>query len=145
MTMAQRTILSLIDDLDGTEADSDNIVSTVTFALDGVEYEIDLSEENAERLRNSMTEYVEAARRTGGRRRAPLTSVDGQRKAATGNPEAKAIRDWARANGHEDLGDRGRIPAMIIEEYREAQAVKAESEAKPARKRRKPATVKVVA
>jgi hypothetical protein len=37
--MAQRTVVSLVDDLDGTEANE-----TVEYALDGVIYEIDLND-----------------------------------------------------------------------------------------------------
>ena len=40
--MAKRTVVVLEDDLDGGPADE-----TVTFALDGVSYEIDLSSSNA--------------------------------------------------------------------------------------------------
>ncbi|MGH9164634.1 MAG: Lsr2 family DNA-binding protein [Acidimicrobiales bacterium] len=29
----------------------------------------------------------------------------------------KAIRDWARLNGHPGLGDRGRIPQTVVDEY----------------------------
>ena len=59
--MAQRTTVSLIDDLDGqSEADE-----TVEYAVDGVTYEIDLSSDHAEALREVFAPYVAAARRTG--------------------------------------------------------------------------------
>jgi Lsr2 len=45
--MAQKTVVSLIDDLDG-ESEADE---TVEYALDGVTYEIDLTNEHAETLR----------------------------------------------------------------------------------------------
>jgi hypothetical protein len=61
--VAQRTILELVDDLDGGKADE-----TVSFALDGVEFEIDLSAENAARLRDTVAQFVGHARRTGGRK-----------------------------------------------------------------------------
>ena len=60
--MAQRTHTLLTDDVDGGEA-----AETVRFALDGVEYEIDLNEQHARELRESLTVFVEAARRVGGR------------------------------------------------------------------------------
>ena len=60
--MAIRVVLA--DDLDGSEAEE-----TVEFGLDGAFYEIDLSEDNAERLRDALAEYVEHARRSGGRKR----------------------------------------------------------------------------
>lgn len=61
--MAQKTVLELVDDLDGGPADE-----TVAFALDGVEFVIDLSAKNASRLRDVLAEFVGHARRTGGRK-----------------------------------------------------------------------------
>jgi hypothetical protein len=43
--MAKRTIHMLIDDIDGGDADE-----TVKFAVDGVQYEIDLSKKNAAKM-----------------------------------------------------------------------------------------------
>ncbi len=62
--MAQHIFVSLVDEIDGSEADE-----TVQFALDGVTYEIDLSAENAEELRDALAPYIEHARRAGGRKR----------------------------------------------------------------------------
>ena len=62
--MVQRTILVLEDDLDGGDA-----VETVSFALDGVSYDIDLNEANATQLRDALAPWVGHARRTGGRSR----------------------------------------------------------------------------
>lgn len=138
--MAQKTHISLVDDLDGGEAHQ-----TVEFGLDGVEYEIDLSDDNAERFRATLGEFLEAARRTGGRRKPALNSVNGHRKSAT-DPQASLIRDWARKNGHPDLGDRGRIPQLIVAAYHEAHAPEPEPEpAKPATRRRRKPAVKAVA
>ncbi|MFD1047271.1 Lsr2 family protein, partial [Kibdelosporangium lantanae] len=61
--MAQKTVVELVDDLDGGIADE-----TVAFTLDGVEFQIDLSAENAARLRDSLAAYVAHARRIGGRK-----------------------------------------------------------------------------
>jgi len=58
--MAQEVTVTLVDDLDGEEA-----AETIVFGLDGIDYEIDLGEDNAERLRDGLAEYVEAARRIG--------------------------------------------------------------------------------
>lgn len=113
--------MNLVDDLDGSITDD---VSTVQFGLDGVTYEIDLTEENAGRLRELLAGYVSGARRTGGRVRRGLTP-----NAKSGN-NAGQIRDWARANGIE-LAARGRIPADVATRYREAQA----EDVQPTRKR----------
>ena len=48
--MAQKVQVILVDDIDGGEADE-----TVSFSLDGVSYEIDLSESNATELRDALT------------------------------------------------------------------------------------------
>ena len=124
--MAQKVLVQLIDDLDGTSSDD---VTTVQFGLDGVTYEIDLSESNADRLRDLVADYVASARRTGGRVR--RGTRPGQAGAA--NNDASAIREWAQANGVE-LAARGRIPAHVAESYREAQA--AEKSGNGASKRR---------
>ncbi|TLM80968.1 Lsr2 family protein [Pseudarthrobacter sp. NamE2] len=62
--MALKAVITLEDDIDGSEA-----VETITFALDGDDYEIDLSAANAGGLREAMKPYVSAARKTTGRRR----------------------------------------------------------------------------
>lgn len=101
--MARKTRIVLTDDLDGSEA-----TSTVGFALDGVTYEIDLNEENAQKLRDDFTTWLEHARRVGGRAR---------RGTSRGrSDETKRIRKWAQANGYE-IGDRGRISAEIRQAY----------------------------
>ena len=107
--MAQKVLVQLVDDLDGTSSED---ISTVTFGLDGAEYEIELSDRNAENLRKELEEYVAAARRTGGRRRR-VASPNG---AQANQGEAGVIREWARENGYE-LAARGRIPGHVIEAY----------------------------
>ena len=62
--MAQKVTVTLVDDLDGGQADE-----TVEFALDGVSYQIDLSNENASELRDALSSYVSSARRAGGRKK----------------------------------------------------------------------------
>jgi hypothetical protein len=119
--MAQKTIVTLVDDLTGEEAED---ISTVEFALDGVTYEIDLDDKNSAKLRDALADYVAAARRTGGRR-----SGGGRRRsgAGTGTPRAtspggydretsKQIREWAKAQGFE-VSDRGRVPNNVVEAW----------------------------
>lgn len=116
--MAQKVLVQLVDDLDGTAADD---ITTVTFGLDGAEYQIDLTENNAAKLRNRLDNFVKAARRTGGRVKrgtAPKAAVP-----AANREQTKAIRDWARQNGFE-LSDRGRIPANVTAAFEAAHAGK---------------------
>lgn len=110
--MAQKVQVLLVDDLDGGEADE-----TVTFALDGKSYEIDLTTANADKLRGLLEPYLKGGRRTGGRAsgrgKARATAVGG------GNQDTAAIRAWAKDNGFE-VNDRGRVPASIREAYDKA-------------------------
>jgi Lsr2 len=107
--VAQRLRVELVDDIDGTDAEE-----TVTFALDGISYEIDLSNKNAGKMRDSLALYVGSARKVGGRRR---RSASASRSASSNGTGSTAdIREWARANGYE-VSDRGRIPAEIREAY----------------------------
>ncbi|WP_445402059.1 histone-like nucleoid-structuring protein Lsr2 [Streptomyces sp. LE64] len=110
--MAQKVQVLLVDDLDGVEADE-----TVTFALDGKTYEIDLTTDNADKLRGLLEPYVKGGRRTGGR------STGGRGKAratAAGSSQDTAqIRAWAKENGHK-VNDRGRVPADVRQAYEDA-------------------------
>ncbi len=113
--VAQKTILELVDDLDGGEADE-----TVSFALDGVEFAIDLSAANAARLRDTLAEYVGHARRTGGRKSRGGSGGNGN-GAANGKPDTQAVREWARSQG-ETVAERGRVPQALVMRFQEAHA-----------------------
>lgn len=104
--MAQRVQIVLEDDIDQSPA-----AETLSFALDGVNYEIDLSEDNAEKLRADLAVWVGHARRVA-RRSA------GKRPKAT---SANDIREWALANGLQ-VSSRGRVPSEIKEAYQRANA-----------------------
>lgn len=108
--MAQRVNVVLEDDIDGSDADE-----TVTFALDGVNYEIDLSAANADKLREALALYTSHGRKTSGRRRtgSPARKSSG---SSAGGPSAADIRSWARENGH-DVPERGRVSAEVREAY----------------------------
>ncbi|MBW8799955.1 histone-like nucleoid-structuring protein Lsr2 [Streptomyces sp. 900105755] len=111
--MAQKVQVLLVDDLDGGEADE-----TVTFALDGKTYEIDLTTANADKLRGLLDPYVKGGRRTGGR----ASGGRGKARAASGGSQDTAqIRAWAKENGY-DVNDRGRVPATIRQAYEDANA-----------------------
>lgn len=111
--MAQKHIVQLIDDLDGGEA-----AETVSFALDGSNYEIDLSAKNAAKLRDALATYVGNARRDarGAGRAHAVVGRRGTRSARADREQTQAIREWARENGHK-VGEKGRIPAVILEAY----------------------------
>ncbi|MBB2945725.1 hypothetical protein FB565_005483 [Actinoplanes lutulentus] len=110
--MAKQIIHKLVDDLDNGDADE-----TVKFALDGIQYEIDLSEKNAAKLREVFEPYLNAGSRVarggvvvGGR------AARGRGGATADREQNKAIREWAKKAG-KDISDRGRIPQEIVEEF----------------------------
>lgn len=107
--MAQKISVLLLDDLDGTSEAAD----TITFGLDGMNYEIDLSVEHADEFRDLMAKYVGAARKG----QAPSLRA---RKAGTAprpnTSEAATIRTWAREQGI-PVPERGRLPLDVLERY----------------------------
>jgi hypothetical protein len=125
--MAQRQVTLFTDDVTGEELDDGE---TVTFALNGVEYQIDLSEEHADQLRGALAPYVLHGRRIGGRyTRSSRSSSSGSRRSpdsgssrstsGAGGRDTQAIRAWAQQHGHK-VSDRGRIPASVIAAYEAA-------------------------
>ena len=104
--MASKVIVSLVDDVDQSEA-----AETVTFGVDGTEYEIDLSVQNAKKLRGALDGYISKARKVGGRR-------SGRSKTSS-LVDNHAIRAWAGANGIK-VSERGRISADIVAQYKAA-------------------------
>ena len=115
--MATLTRVEILDDLNGALG-----AETVTFALDGATYEIDLSDENKQRLNNALAEYIAAGRRVkssgkpSGKKKKPSTAAQA---------ENARIREWALQNGH-TLGDRGRIKKEIRDSYHAAMSQKSQ-------------------
>jgi hypothetical protein len=115
--VAKQTITQLIDDIDGSEAEE-----TITFGIDGANYEIDLNAKNAGKLRDALATYIGHATPI---RRTRTTASSGRSSSASSSParadreQTQAIREWARANGY-DVKDRGRIPAEIVDAYNSA-------------------------
>ena len=117
--MAQQTTVRFVDDLDGSEA-----VGTVTFSLENRAYEIDLSDENTDKLHEALAPFIEHGRQVGGRRagrgRTPGAGGDDDAPARSNREETHAIREWARQHGHK-VSDRGRISKSVMEAYKAAQ------------------------
>jgi hypothetical protein len=88
---------------------------TVELELDGVRYEIDLSRCNAMRLRDDLEPWINAARRTGGRR-LRRSSSDSLGQETVAADRRAAIRRWARYNGY-GVAVFGRIPRKVLEAY----------------------------
>lgn len=114
--MAQRVEIVLEDDVDHGPA-----TQTVNFALDGVEYEIDLSDENAEKLRADFAPWVGHARRSGGRRKSGGGSGRSGGRGDSTKANATDVRTWAAENGMQ-VSSRGRVPTEVREAYERAHA-----------------------
>lgn len=108
--MARKVVTLLEDDLDGSEASE-----TVSFALDGTEYEIDLNNDHAGELRQTLERFTAVARKgSNGRGR-----TAGRKSSSRGGPDAKVVRQWAAEQGLQ-VNTRGRIQAEIVEKYEAA-------------------------
>jgi Lsr2 len=107
-TVVMRVVEVFEDDLEGGKADV-----TVAFALDGTAYEIDLSDSNAQRLRDALEPFVTAGRPV-------VTTRQVRRSTGRGAADSAAqVREWARSHGYE-VNERGRIPATVQAAYRAA-------------------------
>jgi Lsr2 len=109
--MAQKIQTLFVDDIDGGAAEG-----TVRFALDGTDYEIDLSGKHSDELHAALQRYVEHARKVGGQAR--RTARGGGRRGSNAIDTAR-VREWARAEGY-DIKDRGRVPGELVAKYQEA-------------------------
>jgi len=105
--MAQRVVVELVDDLDGSEA-----IETVRFSLDSVSYEIDLNAGHAIELRDFLGQFRTAGRRTSGR--------VAKQPAATG-ADTRSIRRWALENSV-PVNPRGRIKTDVVRQFEAANA-----------------------
>jgi hypothetical protein len=103
--MSSKVIVILEDDVDGGKADE-----TVEFGLDGAAYVIDLSDDNAKKLRGALDGYVSKARKVSGKRSTGRVSS---------GVDNTAVRAWAEANGIE-VSKRGRISRDIVSQFRAA-------------------------
>jgi Lsr2 len=103
------------DDLDGSMEN----VRTLTFTVEGQDYEIDLSEGNVRRFHEALEPFVAKSREV--KRQAGPTRRRGNGRRSTGSTrdDIPQIRQWAQANGY-DVSERGRIKKEILEKYDEA-------------------------
>ncbi|WP_372671778.1 histone-like nucleoid-structuring protein Lsr2 [Amycolatopsis kentuckyensis] len=122
--MAQKVLVEILDDIDGSTA-----AQTVQFGLDGVTYEIDLSDDNAASLRDELARYIAAGRRIGGRK-VRVATGQSTTTSTTDRERNQQIRAWANANGYE-VSERGRLSSEVIAAYEQAQVAEAEAPAAP--------------
>ncbi|WP_221585849.1 Lsr2 family protein [Microbacterium sp. G2-8] len=108
--MARKIVHQLVDDIDGTVLEPGEGES-VLFSIDGKSYEIDLTEANAEKLRDAFAPYISAGRRAAG-----AGAKTRPRRATGGTRDLGAVRAWARDNGY-TVSDRGRVPETVLQAY----------------------------
>lgn len=99
--MARREVTQYIDDLDNTPLTEDEVV-VIRFSLNGTDYLLDVSPDNADKFHATLKPYVTAARK------APVD--------VTATVPAAEIRRWARENNH-IVAHRGKIPREVIDAY----------------------------
>jgi hypothetical protein len=106
--MARKVQVLLEDDINGGEA-----VETVSFAVDGRSYEIDLNARNAQALRDALAPWIAAGRRAGAR------VPEARHRTARRATDTADIRRWAAENGI-PVSSRGRISADLRARYEAA-------------------------
>ena len=109
--MARKEVVQLFDDLDGSKIEGPH--QTVAFGYRGAEYEIDLNEENAQKLSDALSPFIAAARKVSGRR------TGGSAAAPIDRSQLSAMRTWAKDHGYQ-VSDRGRISQEVQDAYHSA-------------------------
>lgn len=107
--MAQKFHVRYLDDIYGT--DLGDHANTISFAVEGKEYSIDLSDDNVQAFREAVAPYIEAGHRVTGK-----NAKTARKATKTPSADLEPIREWAKANGY-DVSDRGRIPADVMDAY----------------------------
>ena len=103
--MAQKIVY--VDDIDGTEG-----AKPQSFGVNGDTWEIDLSDENTEKLHSALAPFIDKARKV-----AKTAKPAPAKRAPRGrSSELAEIREWAKSNGHR-VTDRGRIPQAVVDAY----------------------------
>ncbi|WP_341258135.1 Lsr2 family protein [Gordonia malaquae] len=103
--MAKKTVIKVVDDIDGAELE---VYETVRWGIDGRQFEFDTSPANAELFRSHMASYVTVSR--------AVTGPASRRQKPTKGPSSQRIREWANANGF-NVSVRGRIPGEVLTAY----------------------------
>jgi hypothetical protein len=112
--MAKRIEEIFIDDIDGSEAEG-----TTKFALDGTNYEIDLSGANRDKLEKALAPFVSKARPVRTERQGRSRRGAGVSSRAMSREQSANIRQWAKEQGL-PVSERGRIASTVVEKYEAA-------------------------
>lgn len=112
----EHTNVELIDDIDGSTA-----TTTIEFTINGKNYIIDLSDENAAEFNKALAPYIEHARRARATKkktasRKPRSSSEASRIK---RQKSAQIRAWALENGI-TVAKRGVLNQSAIDAYETA-------------------------
>lgn len=105
--MARREVTQFFDDLDNSPLTEEQL-TVIRFSVDGKEYLLDVSKENAEKFHAAMDPFIKAAHRPAKKETRPYKPAD--------------VRAWAAAHGYE-VAARGKIPTSVITAYRDANKI----------------------
>jgi Lsr2 len=120
--MAQKVQIQLLSDLELAKDPESKAPADLTrrFAVDGAEFEIDLTEAESTLFDEAVAPYLDAARPIG---RGGRTKGQGRPARSQKDPKPAVdtvrVREWAREQGIE-VKDRGRVPADVVEKYQAA-------------------------
>ena len=115
--MAQKVVTTLVSDLSGKELGEDG--QTIKYGFLGVDYEIDLSQKEADEFAGLIERYVNASRRVGGRKQTGMAVRSVGSSTGMDPEQAKKIRSWAKDNGMK-VSSRGRISQEVVEAFEKA-------------------------
>lgn len=122
--MPRKVVSVIADDLDGKDLPEDT--KPVTLSLGRTTYNLYLSEANHGKLLEAVNPFIENAETVSS---TPARSSSSSSSSAD-KEKMKKVREWAQASkfkftdaaGNEKtLGDRGRIPAEVVDAYDKAQ------------------------
>jgi Lsr2 len=106
--MAKTTVVSVTDDIDGSEG-----AGTLAFSFDGQNYEIDLSEKNRKKFVKGLQPFIDSGRRVS------RQGASGSTRGRASTKDSGAIRAWAAGQGLA-VSERGRISAAVVAKYEAA-------------------------
>jgi len=102
--MVKHVVETVLDDIDGSKN-----AETYTFALNGDEWSIDLSDKNAKKLRGALEPFISAGTKVGIHKKA-------RSKSKATRKDLADVRAWGQANGYA-VSERGRVPAALLSAY----------------------------
>ncbi|NMM91236.1 Lsr2 family protein [Rhodococcus sp. SRB_17] len=112
-------VYQCIDDLDGKPI-VDVLGREFEFSYQGTDYRIDLRPQNVDKIEAAFAPFLAAAAKVPSADKAHMTTQAPSSSRSTGSGRStdrlKAIREWARKNGH-DVSTRGRIKADVIDAF----------------------------